>query len=250
MVGRVDELGAELIARRLAARLFLVPLYAACVAACGGDPGRTSAATSAAASTDPMDSLVVERTLGTVDSAMTRREALRRVSEKIPAPAALAAGAADRDALVAQVGAALAAQDTAALVKLSLTPAEWMHLYYPTASARSLPRTVGPRMGWYLVATNSSRGLQRLLESARQERWTVVSARCLRDDWKEGANQLSAPCVLRVARAARRDTVDVAYAYQLITRDGMTKIVAYSRDADPPPPGRSAASGATGSNDK
>jgi len=231
-------------------RLLVITLHAACLAACRGEADRPASAAASGASGDPLDSLVVERTEGTVDSAMTRREALRRMAERIPVTAALAGGAADRSSLVTRLSAALAAQDTATMVSLSLTPAEWMHVYYPTASARSLPRTVGPRMGWYMVATNSSRGLQRLLESARLERWTVLSARCLGDDWSEGQNTLSAPCVLHVARAASRDTVDVAYAYQLITRGGVTKIVAYARDAEPPPPGRTSAGGSAGSNDK
>ena len=248
MVGRVDELGPELSGTRPWRRLLVVALHAACLAACRGESDRTAAVSAVAG--DPLDSLVVERTEGTVDSAMTRREALRRIAQKVPATASLAGGAADRSSLVRQLAAALAAQDTAALVRLSLTPAEWMHLYYPTASARSLPRTVGPRMGWYMVATNSSRGLQRLLESARLERWTVLSARCLGDDWSEGQNALSAPCVLNVARDATRDTVDVAYAYQLITRGGVTKIVAYARDAAVPSLGRSSASSSAGSDDK
>lgn len=226
MVARLDQLGAQLIVRPLAAWLSC----AALVAACGG----RAALPALTVDVPRADSLVVERTDGTVDSAMTRSEALRRLAVTFPQPQALAGGAATREALVAEIGRALSARDTTALVRLSLSPSEWFFLYYPQATSRSLPPTMGPRQAWYIVAINSNQGAKRLLDASTTDAWTVLGHRCDGEDWTEGPNRVSAPCVLRVARGARHDTVEVAFANQLIERDGQVKIVSFARDAELP----------------
>ncbi|HXO86405.1 MAG TPA: hypothetical protein VN803_12870, partial [Gemmatimonadales bacterium] len=84
-------------------------------AACGNDgtAGRAQAATR-------------------VDSAVSREAELARFRDGLTEPAALAGGAASRDALVRAFVRALQARDTIALAGLLLTRAEFAYLYYPT----------------------------------------------------------------------------------------------------------------------
>lgn len=170
--------------------------------------------------------LLVERTQGTVDSAIPRDEAMRRFFAGRPAPADLSSGAPSRDSLVARLARALSRHDTAGVMATALTREEWGALYFPVAGRTDLPSGFGPGWSWSIVGAEKVQGGHRLLRElgGRPVRGTLVC-----DDDPVGRDtagvSLFGPCSLAMAR----DTIVVAH--QVMRRDGKWKFVAFSRES-------------------
>lgn len=174
----------------------------------------------------PTQDLLVERTQGTVDSALPRAEAFRRFFAGREVPTSLSSGAPSRDSLVARLAVALARRDTAAVMETALTREEWGALYFPIAGRTDLPAGFGPSWSWSIVGAEKLQGGYRLLRELGGK--PVRGALVCEDDpaGRDTAGvSLFGPCSLVMGR----DTVVVAH--QLMRRDDRWKFVAFSRES-------------------
>jgi hypothetical protein len=99
-----------------------------------------------------------------VDSAVSIPAALARFQAALPATAGMTGGFHTRDSLVAAVASALAARDTAALLRLQMTQAEFAYLYYPSNPQSKPPYELPPELMWFQMQQQADRGLSRLLD--------------------------------------------------------------------------------------
>jgi hypothetical protein len=166
-----------------------------------------------------------------VDSALPREEALRRFREKLPRVDSLAGGAKSRDALVSAYLHALAAADTAALVRLAVSRAEFAWLYYPTTPMGKPPYDLEPGLMWFLHAERSDRGLTKALQLYGGKPVSLVDYDCGDKASHEGENIVYGPCTVRW-RTAEGDTVAVRLFNQILERDKRFKILSYGNRLD------------------
>ena len=166
-----------------------------------------------------------------VDSALPREEALRRFREKLPQVDSLAGGTRSRDELVAEYSEALAAADTAALLRLAVTRAEFAWLYYPTTPMGKPPYDMEPGLMWFLHTERSDEGLSKALQLYGGKPMTLVDYDCGPKASHEGENIVYGPCALRW-RGADGATLAVRLFDQILERDGRFKILSYGNRLD------------------
>ncbi len=99
----------------------------------------------------------------TVDSILPIAEHLRRFREGVPSVDTLAHAAESTVELVNRVLAATTMRDTAALLRLGLSKAEYGWLYYPHHIYTDPPYELDPGTFWMMIQGNNSKGLERLL---------------------------------------------------------------------------------------
>jgi hypothetical protein len=162
---------------------------------------------------------------------MPREEALRRFREKVPSVDSLADGTTSRDQLVAAYLRALAAADTAALLRLAVTRAEFAWLYYPTTAMGKPPYDLEPGLMWFLHTERSDEGLSTALQLYGGKPMTLVDYDCGPQASHEGENIVHGPCALRW-RGANGDTVAVRLFNQILERDGRFKILSFGNRLD------------------
>ncbi len=148
-------------------------------AACGNDgmAGRAQAATR-------------------VDSAVSREIELARFRDGLGEPAALAGGAASRDALVRAFVRALESRDTSALAALLLTRAEFAYLYYPTNLEAQPPYNLSPGLMWFMLEGRSRRGLTQALEQRSGQPLRYAGYSCAASQ-RQGENTVWTGCTVR-----------------------------------------------------
>ena len=166
-----------------------------------------------------------------VDSALPRNEALRRFREKVPPVDSLAGGAKSRDELVAAYLRALAATDTAALVRLAVTQSEFAWLYYPTTPLGKPPYDLEPGLMWFLHTQRSDRGLSKALQLYGGRPMSLVKYDCGLEASHEGENHVYGPCTVRW-RTAEGDTLAVRLFNQILERDKRFKFLSYGNRMD------------------
>ena len=166
-----------------------------------------------------------------VDSALPRGEALRRFRERLTPVESLTGGTKSGDELVAAYLAALAAVDSAALVRLGVTQAEFAWLYYPTTPMGRPPYDLEPGLMWFFQAQRSERGLSKALQLYGGRPMSLVDYDCGVEASHEGENMVYGPCTVRW-RAAGEDTVAVRLFNQILERDGRFKILNYGNRLD------------------
>lgn len=166
-----------------------------------------------------------------VDSALPREEAERRFREKLTPVDSLAGGAKSRDQLVAAYLRALAAADTAALVRLAVTEAEFAWLYYPTTPMGKPPYDLEPGLMWFFQAQRSERGLSKALQLYGGSPMSLVDYDCGAKASPEGENIVYGPCTVRWL-TANGDTLAVRLFNQILERDGRFKILNYGNRLD------------------
>lgn len=142
-------------------------------------------------------------------------------------PENLTGGAPSQDALVTQFVRALETRDTAALVRLHLTRAEFAWLYYPSNPQSRPPYNLSPELMWFMEHGNSEKGVSRLLEDRAGVPLGVVSYKCDPVTSRQGANTLIGPClVIRVTPS--RETLEERLFGLILERGGRYKFVSYS----------------------
>ncbi|HYD55235.1 MAG TPA: hypothetical protein VEA99_21555 [Gemmatimonadaceae bacterium] len=139
----------------------------------------------------------------------------------------LAHGAPSAEAALRAVVRAASTHDTAMLVRLAVTRAEWGRLYYPTSRFARPPYRSPAALQWGLTVAASDKGVRRLLRELGGRDVTVRDVRCgpPRD---EGANQLWLGCEVTYRVGARDATRSITGA--LIARDGRVKVLSYAND--------------------
>jgi hypothetical protein len=166
-----------------------------------------------------------------VDSALPREEALRRFREKLPPVDSLAGGTKTRDALVSTYLHALAAADTAALVRMAVSQAEFAWLYYPTTPMGKPPYDLEPGLMWFFQTQRSERGLSKALQLYGGRPMSLIGYDCGAEASHEGKNIVYGPCTVRW-RTPDGDTVAVRLFNQILERDRRFKILNYGNRLD------------------
>ncbi|HEX8362469.1 MAG TPA: hypothetical protein VF613_20280 [Longimicrobium sp.] len=153
---------------------------------------------------------------GVVDSTFTPEEAMRRFREGLAQPRGLEGGAESREALVRGFVDALARQDTAALIAMHITRAEFAWLYYPHTELARPERYLEPKTVWLLLRLESEKGLTRLV----QRPIAKGAPRCEDEPRVEGPNRLWERC-----RLGTRQLFGT-----ILEREGRFKFVSYKTD--------------------
>lgn len=162
-----------------------------------------------------------------VDSIFPIEEGIRRFKAELPDSAgALSGGAASAEALVGQFMAALEGRDVEALAQLAISPAEFIHLYYPHTRFTAKPYEMGPDLLWFQLGNYGSKGMNRALDRFGGRSLGYVDHAC-DEDTIEGPNRLRSGCVVRV-RDEDGATQTLSLFGQMIERDGMWKFINYA----------------------
>jgi hypothetical protein len=168
---------------------------------------------------------------GVVDSVVPRDVALTRFRAGLVEPESLVGGVGSRDSLLAGYLGALAQRDTATLIRLAMTKAEFAWLYYPTNPRSLPPYDLDPDLMWFLQVGNSDNGLREALNVYGGRRLRYLGARCDADSSVQAANVLWGPCWIRFVRSPA-DTIEDRLVSMVIRRDGRFKIVSYANKID------------------
>lgn len=168
-------------------------------------------------------------TAGVVDSAMPVESALARFRARVGArPDGLRDAAPSPDSLVRSVAGALARNDTTALIRAALSPAEFAYFYYPADPQARPPYELPPQIMWLQLSTRSDKGLGRLLGLLGGHRIDVLAHRCDAPE-PHGPERVLAHCTVtyRVdGDSARTDRLFAA----ILERGGQYKILSFAND--------------------
>jgi hypothetical protein len=164
-----------------------------------------------------------------VDSVRPIAEEIRRFQGEFgPDPVRLE-GLPTRDALVERFVTALESADTAALVALPLTAAEFGFLYYPHTRFTAPPHELAPALLWFQTQNSQSRGATRLLRRFAGAPIDYVGYYCELTPQLEGPNRVWDDCLVRL-RGQAGDTVALRLFGSVIERDGAFRLVSLSND--------------------
>ncbi len=162
-----------------------------------------------------------------VDSILPVEEQLRRFRVGLPETRVLDNGAASRDALVQSFMRSLESADTAALVQLTVSRAEFAYLVYPESPLSSPPYAQAPDLVWMRHAAASSTGLKRLLARVSGTRVWLRLSSCGEPPIVEGANRIWRDCVVRFAPDG--GVIQTTQLFSgIIERQGRFKILSYA----------------------
>ena len=201
-------------------RFALLLLLAACGGAAETRASATEAGTAAAAPAPAP---------GTVDSTFTPQENMRRFREGLAEPRALEGGAESREALVRGFVDALARRDTAALIRMHMTRAEFAYLYYPHTSLAGADGYLEPKTVWFLLRLESEKGLNRLMQRLGGKGARFGGLRCEDAPRAEGPNRLWEECLLEL-RDRPADLRARRLFGTIVEREGRFKFVSYKTD--------------------
>lgn len=165
-----------------------------------------------------------------VDSVRSVDEELRRFRADIPvAPTRLSGGAPSRAMLVRRFVAALVGSDTASLVRMALTRAEFAYLTYPSSPFTRPPYRQSPEIVWLLLGVEHDKGLTRLMRRLAGQELTYLGHRCDAKPQREGRNRIWRGCVTRV-RLATGTVLEKRLFGAIVERDGQFKFASYATD--------------------
>ena len=167
------------------------------------------------------------RPAGAKPAAASRETELAQFRAGLVQPESLTGGARSQADLVKQFIHALELRDTAALVTLHLTRAEFAWLYYPTNPQSQPPYDLSPGLMWFMERGNSEKGVSRLLEERAGIPLHVAGYRCDQNVSRQGANTVIGPCVVR-RLTAQRDTIDERLFGLIVERGGRYKFTSYA----------------------
>ena len=205
-------------------------LILACVL-CGCGEGHAAAADSTLAESVArvrQDSINRAQPGYIVDSILPVEEQLRRFRAGIPDTVrALDGGASSREELVRAFMRGLAASDTVALVRLTISRAEFAWLIYPDSPLSAPPYRLAPDLAWMQHAAASGTGLTRLLERLGGSGMQFRSWGCVEEPLLEGANRIWRGCAVRFERpGVEQQTLRLFSG--IIERQGRFKILSYA----------------------
>jgi hypothetical protein len=204
-------------------------LVAYAVTACG--EGHAAAVDSARADSIALvrqDSLNRAQPGYVVDSILPMAEQLRRFRASLTeSPRALGGNVHRKDQLVHLFVRALESADTAALVRLTITRAEFAYLVFPESPLSAPPYAQPPDLAWMQHSHGSATGLQRLLQRLGGSSIGFRSLSCAELPAIEGANRIWRDCTVRFSPPGGT-TQTLRLFGSLLERDGRFKILSYS----------------------
>jgi hypothetical protein len=162
-----------------------------------------------------------------VDSILPIDEQLRRFRASVPDTiGGLAGGATSRDQLVRSFVRSLEAADTVALIRLTISKAEFAWLVYPDSPLSAPPYQQAPDLVWMRHAAASGTGLKRLLARLAGTPLGFRGWRCGERPVAEGENRLWRDCVVTLSKSPR-ETETLQLFSSILGRDGRFKILSY-----------------------
>jgi hypothetical protein len=164
-----------------------------------------------------------------IDSILPVEEELRRFRAALPGDSAtmLTGASASREALVRRFVHALAANDTADLLRMAVRGREFADLYYPESPYTRSPYRQSPALAWSLIQNPSASALTRLVRRLGGHPIAYVSHRCDPKVAREGRNVRYTGCLVRLVDE-RGDTVTKRYFGSILERDGQFKFLSYT----------------------
>lgn len=163
---------------------------------------------------------------GVVDSVVPIAVQLDRFREGLPDPGTFTRGAASRDALIQAFVRATEQADSSAFGGLALDRAEFAWLYYPVLPEAAPPYELAPGLMWFMLETNSRRGLRALLQERGGRPLGFVDYTC-EGERQQGTVTLWGPCLVRRVQGPG-DTVTERLFGPIAARDGRYKFVSYA----------------------
>jgi hypothetical protein len=163
-----------------------------------------------------------------VDSALTPQEHLRRFREGLEPVDTLAGGAGSREALVRRWVEAVEAADTAAVVAMHLTRAEFAYLYFPESPYASGRTRTPPDFLWMQFRLNSEKGIGRTFTRLAGRPLGYRALVCPEAPKAQGRSVLHERCLLRRDTEAGR--VEQRLFGTIVERDGRFKFVSYANE--------------------
>jgi hypothetical protein len=164
---------------------------------------------------------------GVVDSVFPIEEEIRRFRVGLPEVTELSEGAESIDELVGRFVKAVEHADTAALVPLLLTRAEFGWLYYPHTMYTAAPYKLSPALLWFQMQNLTDSGLARLFERARQGGLHVSGHRCEENPEKEGPNRVWSECRV-IVHPPGAEPSEMQLFGSILERGGVYKFVTYA----------------------
>ena len=165
-----------------------------------------------------------------VDSILPIEEQLRRFRAGVPDTIReLVGGASSREMLVRVFMRNLAASDTAALVRLTISRAEFAWLIYPDSPLSAPPYRLAPDLAWMQHAAASGTGLTRLLERLGGGQLQLHSWDCSEGPLPEGKNRIWRNCAVRFEQPGAAQN-SLRLFSSIIERQGRFKILSYAND--------------------
>jgi hypothetical protein len=213
----------DVLRRNAAASILLL-----IVAACG--EGHAAAADSARA-----DSVVLARQDSVdraqpgyiIDSILPIQEQLRRFRLGLDTVSQLQRPETSSGSLVRAFAASLAQADTAALLRLAVSRAEFAWLVYPDSPLSTPPYQQAIDIAWLRHAAASSSGLARLLNRIGGQALHLQSWRCANQPTIEGSNRIWGDCVVTFT-VGGAEPATLGLFSSIIERQGRFKILSYA----------------------
>jgi hypothetical protein len=167
-------------------------------------------------------------TISVVDSVRPIEEEIARFRAGLEPVTALHGGTTTLDSLVRGYVAAVAANDTCALLGLFLDRAEFIYLYYPETKYTRPPYRQAPDLVWYLTKEGSEKGLGRALRRMGGTPLRLLSYECTAEPERVGDNQIWSDCLLELDTGAEVRNLELFGA--VIERRGRFKFLSYAND--------------------
>lgn len=162
------------------------------------------------------------------DTGSIRAE-LRRYQAALPVhPTALDGHFTSPDDVARALLGSLAASDTAALLALALSRAEYAYLVYPESRLVRAPYRQPVDVAWSLHAAPHAKGLTRLLQRLGGRSLTFRNMTCHPEQVAEGRNRYWTGCQLRFT--VDGELVEARLFTALVSRDGRLNVASYDND--------------------
>lgn len=164
-----------------------------------------------------------------VDSILPVEVLLDRFRVDIPQVDTLSNASGSREALVQRFVSALAASDSADLIAMAMSPAEFAWLYYPESEFTRPPYELGPEHVYLLINQNSRKGLTRMLRRSIGVGMEYAGHDCLPEPRVRENDQLWEGCTVRM-RNSNGSVKTLRLFGAIWERDGRWKLVSYANE--------------------
>jgi hypothetical protein len=156
-----------------------------------------------------------------VDSVFPIEEEVRRMRAQLGGGSAsgLTAGASSAEELAAGYIAAIEQMDHGELARLTLTPLEFLDLYYPHTHFTSRPYELSPQLLWFQLENSRSKEMGRALERFGGRSLGYRGYECA-DDVMEGPNRVLGRCAVHVDGGGA-----LSLPGRMLSRDGQWKLL-------------------------
>lgn len=165
----------------------------------------------------------------TIDSVFPMPEMLRRFRLGLPVVSTLVGGAMSRQELVTQFVAALSISDKAKLGQLTLSRAEFAHIYFPNTPDAMRENGLSPMLRWDQMTLASEKGISRALTRHGGKPVTLERLDCPNAPVTTGPVTLHSNCTVKL-RTENAEPFDGQLFGAIIEHAGRFKFLGYTND--------------------